>query len=124
MAPVVVGGLYFVRDDAFRLPPEPERQVHSERRPFLVLSGSDTNSDDEWRIASGCPLSSSTRYHTHLDVKMAAGEAGLPKKCWVRVHALQPVMKSDLEDHLGVLGAERLQEVQARVLQYLGLIGR
>ncbi|WJK32708.1 hypothetical protein [Solwaraspora sp. WMMA2065] len=34
---------------------------------------------------------------------------------------MQPLLKSDLQDHLGVLAAERLEEIQARLFQYMGL---
>lgn len=34
---------------------------------------------------------------------------------------MQPLAKEDLEDHVGVLTAERLAEVQARVFEYMGL---
>lgn len=122
MQTIIHGGIYYIADAALTLPPDSERQLHQERRPFLVLSGPDTNADPDWTVVSGCPLSSSTVYRTHLDVKLAAGEGGVTKKCWVRIHAIQPILKEDLEDRVGSLDAVRLQEVQARLLQYLGLI--
>jgi mRNA-degrading endonuclease toxin of MazEF toxin-antitoxin module len=70
----------------------------------------------------GCPVSASTRYKTRFDVKLASGEAGTTKKCWIRVPAAQPLLKTELEDLTGTLTAGRLQEVQTRLLQYLGLV--
>ena len=67
------------------------------------------------------PISSSTARKTGYCVKLNAGEGGLVKKGWVRVIAVQPLLKSDLQDRLGVVPAERLEEVQARLFQYLGL---
>lgn len=122
MAVAVIGGLYLVADSKLTLLPEEERQVHDERRRFIVLSGSDTNSEPEWPLVLGCPVSASTRYKTPFDVKLAAGEAGATKKCWIRVPAAQPLLKKDLEDLTGTLSAIRLQEAQARLLQYLGLV--
>jgi mRNA-degrading endonuclease toxin of MazEF toxin-antitoxin module len=122
MPAIVVGGLYMVADEKITLLPEEERQVHDERRRFLVLSGN-TNSEDGWPVVLGCPVSASTSFKTRFDVKLAAGEAGTTKKCWIRIPATQPLLKTALEDLTGTLKADRLQEVQARPLQYLGLVG-
>lgn len=115
------GGIYLVKEDAFTLPPEHLRIAHRERRPFLVLGG-DTNSEFAWPIVSGCPISSSTSFRTRFDIKLSCGEGGVSKKCWVRVPAVQPILKADLEDYLGALPADRLEEVEARVLLYLGVL--
>lgn len=122
MPAIIIGGLYLVADSKLTLLPEGERQVHDERRRFLVLSGSETNSAAGWPVVFGCPVSASTQYRTRFDVKLASGEAGATKKCWIRVPAAQPLLKTDLEDLTGTLNAGRLQEVQTRLLQYLGLI--
>ncbi|GIE92298.1 type II toxin-antitoxin system PemK/MazF family toxin [Actinoplanes regularis] len=119
--PVIHGGVYLVKDSAITLPPNDERQVHDERRPVVVLSGPNTNSFAGWRTVLVAPVSSSTSLKTGYCVKISAGEGGLPKKCWVRVLAVQPLLKSDLEDRLGVLPGDRLEEIQARLFQYLGL---
>lgn len=119
--PVINGGVYYVRDSLISLPPNDERQIHEERRPVVVLSGPDTNSSDGWRVVLVAPISSSTSLKTSYCVKLSAGEGGLTRKCWVRVIAVQPLLKSDLGDRLGVLSAERLEEIQARLFQYLGL---
>jgi len=123
MTSVVIGGLYLVADSKLTLPPEEKRQIHNERRPFLVLSGSQTNSDAQWPVVLGCPVSASTLYKTRFDVKLAAHEAGTIKKCWIRVPAVQPLLKTDLEDLTGTLTQDRLEEVQGRLLTYLGLVG-
>lgn len=122
MPVVVIGGLYLVADSKLRLLPEDERQVHDERRRFIVLSGSETNSESGWPVILGCPVSGSTQYKTRFDVKLAYGEAGATKKCWIRVPGIQPLLKEHLEDLTGTLSAARLAETQARLLQYLGLI--
>lgn len=122
MPAVIIGGLYLVVDSKLTLLPSEERQVHDERRPFIVLSGSATNSQGDWPVVLGCPVSGSTRYKTRFDVRLAAGEAGATKKCWIRIPAAQPLLKGDLQDRTGTLTAVRLQEVQARLLEYLGLI--
>lgn len=122
MPPIVVGGLYLVADQKVDLLPAKQRTLHQERRRFVVLSGNDTNSDPEWPSVLGAPLSSSTRYKTPFDVALAAGEAGAKKKCWIRIPALQPLQKSDLEDFTGELGKERLAEAQVRVFQYMGMV--
>lgn len=122
MTAPVQGGLYLVADDALSLANGRRRNVHDARRPFVVLSEPRFNSDPEWLVVLGCPTSRSTQFRTELCVRLAAGEANLPKKCWIRVPALQAVPKTKLQDHTGNLAPDRLREVQMRVLEYVGLI--
>lgn len=120
-SPILNGGVYYVPDSLISLPPNDERQLHEQRRPVVVLSGPATNNSNEWRTVLIAPMSSSTQLKTGYCVKLAAGQGGLRKKCRVRVIAVQPLLKSDLGDRLGLLPGERLEEIQARLFQYLGL---
>ncbi len=122
MASFILGGIYYVLDTQIRLPPDGEREIHDSRRPFVVLSTSLKNNDPGWPVVLGCPISSSTKFYTEFCVKLGAGQAGMPKKTWIRVPALQPLAKSDLQDHIGLLTPELLETLQARVLQYIGLV--
>lgn len=122
MLTAINGGIYLVNDAAISLPPEDKRKPHRERRSFLVLSSPDTNSDPQWPNVLGCPLSTADHYNTRYDVKLAAGEGNVNKKCWVRVTMAQPLAKNDLQDFTGTLTAKRLEEVQAKLLWYMGLI--
>lgn len=122
MARPVTGGIYLVADELISLDDSRPRNVHDARRPFLVLSAGDYNVRENWRVVLGCPISKSTRFRTELCVKLAAGEGNMPEKCWIRVPALQAIPKSDLEDLTGNVPQPKLDEVQMRVLQYLGLI--
>lgn len=118
---MINGGVYYVKDSAITLPPNDERVVHDERRPVVVLSGPSTNSFAGWRIVLVAPISSSTTLKTQFCVKLRSGEGGLSKKSWVRVVAVQPLLKDDLQDMCDTLSAERLEEIQARLFQYMGL---
>jgi mRNA interferase MazF len=122
MPAVTIGGLYMVADSKLTLLPPDERKVHEERRRFVILSGSGTNHDDGWPVVLGCPVSGSTRYKTKFDGQLGYGEAGVTKKCWIRIPAAQPVLKDDLQDLTGTLPPNRPEEAQARLLEYLGLI--
>jgi len=119
---VVIGGIYYVDESRLTLLPAEQRLVHETRRPVVVLSGSDTNSDPNWSFVLCCPISGSTTSRTRFCVKLAAGDGGVVKKCWIRVPAVQPLMKEDLEDLAGSLPEAKLQEAQARLAEYLGLL--
>lgn len=119
---VVNGGIYYVKDAALTLPPNDDREIHETRRPVIVLSGPSANSNRGWLFVLVAPISSSTSRKTHLCVKLSAGEGGLSKKGWVRTAAIQPLLKEDLSDQLGVVNAERLEQIHARLFQYMGLI--
>jgi mRNA-degrading endonuclease toxin of MazEF toxin-antitoxin module len=120
--PVYAGGIYLVKDDLLRLIPSEERQVHITRRPLVVVSGPETNSDLSWPFVLACPLSTSTTRRTRFDVELAAGQGNLTKKTWVRIPAVQPFMKRDLQDHSGILEARLIEQIHTRLVQYMGLI--
>lgn len=118
--PVRRGYVYQVDDKLLRLPPEDERTVYTGRRPFLVLSGDATNSDSEWSVVSGFPISTSPKYKTEFDVELGPGEGGLASAGWVRIHALQPLLKTDLQDWTGMrLESNRLVEIEAQLFRFL-----
>jgi mRNA-degrading endonuclease toxin of MazEF toxin-antitoxin module len=121
MTEPIAGAVYYVRDRDLTLPPNQDRQYHDERRPVLVISGPETNSDPSWGFVLVAPISSSTSLKTRFCVLLGAGAANLSKKGWVRVSAVQPLMKSQLGDHTGILTAGKFAEVQARLLEYMGL---
>jgi hypothetical protein len=71
---LVTGGVYFINECFITLPPESEREVHSTRRRFVVLSGEPYVSDPRWEVVLGCQVSGSTTFNTTLCVKLLAGD--------------------------------------------------
>ncbi|WP_157520913.1 type II toxin-antitoxin system PemK/MazF family toxin [Herbidospora daliensis] len=120
--PYVAGGVYLVNDKVVRLLPEDKRVVHDERRMVVVVTGGGPNRDPDWPVVLICPISGSTRQRTAFDIQLARGQGGATKKCWIRIPAVQPLMKSVLEDRTGALDENLLTQVQARLAQYLGLL--
>ena len=90
------GDIFYVEDKSLSLPPEDDREVHDRRRPCLVLSCAEKNSQRNWPIVLVAPISSSTTRRTEYCVKLSQGEGNVAKKCWVRVPAIQPVAKTDM----------------------------
>ena len=63
-----------------------------------------------------CALTSNLRLARYSgNVRLAAGEAGLPKPCVVNVTQVFTINKSDLGDWLGRLSAARVRQVIAGV---------
>ncbi|MFE5108570.1 type II toxin-antitoxin system PemK/MazF family toxin [Streptomyces sp. NPDC056663] len=122
IGPVYAGGVYYVTDEKLRLIPDEDRQLHTTRRPILVVSGPSSNGDMAWPFILVCPISSSTTRKTRYDIQLAAGQGGVVKKCWVRVPAIQPLMKDMLGDQLGTLEGRLLSQVHTRLAQYMGLL--
>ncbi|MFI6458095.1 type II toxin-antitoxin system PemK/MazF family toxin [Streptosporangium amethystogenes] len=120
--PYLAGGVYLVSDKSLRLIPEEDRVVHDERRPVVVVTGTESNGDPDWPFVLACPISGSTSRRTRFDVQLARGQGGAVKKCWIRIPAVQPLMKSVLEDRTGTLGEDLLTQVHGRLAQYLGLL--
>ena len=119
---VGAGGVYLVSDKVVRLIPEEERVVHDERRPVVVVTGAESNGDPDWPFVLVCPISGSTRRRTRFDVQLGKGQGGVIKKCWIRIPAVQPLMKTALEDQTGTLDESVLIQIQGRLAQYLGLL--
>jgi mRNA-degrading endonuclease toxin of MazEF toxin-antitoxin module len=120
-SPVVQGGIYWVTDEDLSLPPNDNRKTHP-RRPVVVLTGPETNSFAGWRLVLVAPISSESTRKTQYCVRLSAGEGGVSSKCWVRVPAIQPLLKEQLGDMSGILSGQRLEEIHARLWQYLGLL--
>jgi mRNA-degrading endonuclease toxin of MazEF toxin-antitoxin module len=118
--PIRRGSVLWVPDTSVQMPPSTGRDWHP-KRPVLVLSRDLNNTDSEWPIFMGCPISSAS-YASEFDVKLAAGLGGLTKKGWVRVALLQPFAKTDAIDRAGQLDAAIVDEVIARLLMYTGAI--
>lgn len=121
MPAIVAGGVYVVDDNALSLPPNDNRTYH-QSRPLIVISGSTTNSDPNWPTALVVPTSSSTQMRTRFCVKLGHGEGGLDRKTWARVPAAQPLMKSELTTNLGIISGVLLEEIHARLLEFMGLL--
>lgn len=118
---IIAGGVYYVADDKLALPPESKRTRHEERRSFVVVSGQPQNNDSRWPLVLGCPISSSTTHRTRFCIKLSQGEANLGKKSWIRVPAIQPLDKGDLEDLLGTLPDEVAKKLIASILSYMDI---
>lgn len=50
------------------------------------------------------------------------GTADVTKKTWVRVPAVQPLLKSAWQDHSGVVPPEILDEIRTRLVEYQGML--
>ena len=118
---IIACGVYYVADDKLALPPESKRTRHEERRPFVVISGQTQNNDSRWPLVLGCPISSSTTHRTRFCIRLSQGDANLSKKSWIRVPAIQPLDKDDLEDLLGTLPKETARELMASILNYMDI---
>lgn len=87
-----------------------------------MVSGGTTNCEPEWEFVLVCPLSSSSTRKTRFDVQLAAGQGNVTKKTWVRIPAVQPLMKRHLEDYSGTLDGRLLSQIHARLAQYMGML--
>ncbi len=93
------GCLYYVSDEKIVFVSNGKRTWHDTRRPVLVVSRDNVNSDTSNEAIFVCPISSGGN-PSGFDVKIAAYEGGLRKKSWVRVDHCQRLLKSDLQDCL------------------------
>jgi mRNA-degrading endonuclease toxin of MazEF toxin-antitoxin module len=118
---ISLGGIYWVTDAEISLPPEANRKEHS-RRQVVVVSGNPSNTNPDWPVVLIMPISSETSRNTPHCVKLAYGESNMSKKCWIRTALVQPVEKTVLQDFVGELRPERLEELLSRLFGYMGVI--
>jgi len=116
-------GVYWIPDTAVALPPTaPNDRPKHPRRPFLVVSNDMDNIDPKWTTVLGFPLSTSDEWATKYDVRIAAGTANLPEKCWVRINMIQPIAKTKLQERTGQLSASLYEECISQLFRYMGEI--
>lgn len=118
--PIRRGHVYWVPDAEIDLPPEQNRSQHP-RRPVIVLTSDQKNTDSDWPIVVVCPLSSGAQA-SEYDVRISANAGGLSSRGWARVCLIQPLDKKFLNDRIGQLDASVIDDVMANYLGYLGAI--
>lgn len=108
--PIRKGRLYWVPDRAVRFVSNGPRSEHS-RRPVLIVSSDEYNSDEERPHVQVCPVSSGHK-SSKYDVPVKKFEGGLRTESWVRVEHSQAMLKSDLLDLLDLNGvSETVQQL-------------
>ncbi|WP_407921053.1 type II toxin-antitoxin system PemK/MazF family toxin [Arthrobacter terricola] len=112
--------MYWVADSEIDMPPEQNRTTHP-RRPVVVLTGDHKNDDSDWPIVVVCPVSSGAQV-SEYDVRIPANTGGLSSKGWARVCLIQPLDKAFLDDRIGQLEANMVDQLMANYLGYLGAI--
>lgn len=119
----ILGGIYQVADTELTLLPEAERKVYAGRRPVIVLSGLATNSDSAWPLVLVAPLSTSPKWKTRFCVEIPRGMANVTDTTWVRVPAVQPLLKISLQDWNGrTVPSMKLAEIRSSLLDYQGAL--
>ncbi|MCI1018192.1 type II toxin-antitoxin system PemK/MazF family toxin [Microbacterium sp. C5A9] len=116
--PIRLGGLYWVPDSAVALPPQKPNRVMHPKRPFLVFSNDSVNTDDEWPLVLGFPVTTSHEFATRFCVNLPKGTCPLPKESWVQVPLLQPLAKEKLQTYVGPLAANTLEDIRLSLIQY------
>lgn len=102
--------------------------MHTTRRSVIVVSdqnqihGTNSWSSNVWPSVLIVPISTQERLKTAFDVEIPYGEGNLGTRGWARIPALQLIDKDYLEDMSGQIRLEKLEEITARILDYLGIL--
>jgi mRNA-degrading endonuclease toxin of MazEF toxin-antitoxin module len=115
------GGVFLVNDRLINLPPDDARNYHGQRY-VIIVSGNGPNSNGNWPLVLAVPASTQSTLKTQYCVTLAQGTGNLPKKCWARVVAVQPIAKADLGDYAGEIPASMMTLLEQNLLAYMGLI--
>jgi mRNA-degrading endonuclease toxin of MazEF toxin-antitoxin module len=122
------GEIYWVQDDVIqfpkqRLPNEPERKMH-DNRPVIVLQTDLDNSNPAYPIVLIAPISHKVQFKDDKDVKLTAGQGGLPENSLVHLGLMQPILKIELGMLIGKLDPVAMSDIDAVVAANLGLSER
>jgi len=122
------GEIYWTQDDVIvfptqRLPNEPERTMH-EGRPIVVLQTDLDNSNPAYRIVLVAPISHRVQFKDDKDVKLTAGQGGLPQDSLVHLGLIQPILKTELGRLIGKLDPITMSDMDAVAAANLGLSER
>jgi mRNA-degrading endonuclease toxin of MazEF toxin-antitoxin module len=120
-SPVLRGGVYVVSDSALTMPPNDKRQI-KRTRPVIVLSGPVPNQDRDWLGVLVVPTSTSPDFVTPYCVEIARGDGNMTAQTWARVPMVQPILKEDLGNHWGIVKPPTLELLEARLLDYMGML--
>lgn len=83
---------------------------------MVVITAGEFGQDEEWLFAFVVPTSTEPDKVTPFCVRLESHGT------WARVPAAQPLEKADLEDLIGLITPAELEEIYARLVQYLGLV--
>ncbi len=93
-------------------------------RPVVVLTNDGANRSASRRgygVVTVAPLTTNTRDIWPQQVLLPAGEGGIPRESKVQVEQLRSIDVSRVIRTLGVLGAERMAEIDEALRAHLGL---
>ena len=126
--PITRGEIYWVQDDIIvfptqRLPNEPERAMHK-GRPVVVLQTDLDNSNPTYPTVLIAPISSQVQFKDDKDVKLTAGQGGLPQDSLVQLGLIQPILKIELGTLIGKLDPITISDIDAVAAANLGLSER
>lgn len=122
---ILRGGVFWLSETKIRLLPEELRTNVHDSRPFLVLSLDAKNTDIDWPVVIGCPISTASSWVSPYDVEIdgeVSKQYGLDKRSWIRISALQPVEKRALGDYYGMISDDIKNKVNASLIEYLDLL--
>lgn len=117
------GAVFLVRDEAVDMPTAGARRLHDFRH-VLIVSATALNRATRPNTLMVVPCSASHTTADYYDVAVPRGEGGFdPSKTIVAVTSLVgPVLKSDLEKHLGDVTDDTLQAIHARICTNMGVL--
>jgi mRNA-degrading endonuclease toxin of MazEF toxin-antitoxin module len=123
------GEIYMVPDKLIalpksRLPNRPEREIHEEGRPVLILQTDLDNQDFAYPIVLIAPLSHRVELKDDKDYRLNKGQGGIWKDSLVQLGLIQPILKTELTKQLGKLDTLTMNDIDAVLAANIGLIER
>ncbi len=117
---VVDKAIAFPRD---QLPQAGERSYHAERYVVVLQAGLLNTTTDPCTVLV-VPCSASSRAVGAADYAVPSDEPAFPKPTVAYASLLQPVLKSELVEHIGDLSADCLLKLYRVVARNVGLSGQ
>jgi mRNA-degrading endonuclease toxin of MazEF toxin-antitoxin module len=111
------GSICRLKDDVINFPDDEENRQEHDYRTVLVLSNDTTCSDISYPLVTIAPMSSKLKWGTALEVVIQptkSNKLALPSR--VMLAHIQPVLKTDIEKHIGDLGLDDWENVMHQIV--------
>lgn len=117
------GQIYLCDDKELMFPDEKllrKRELH-DKRPVLVVQDNEFNNNPAFPLIMITPISTKVIYKTYMDFELKKGKDPVKEDCYVRLYLTQPTLKTNLVSFVGKLVQDRIDEIKAIYIDYLGL---
>jgi mRNA interferase MazF len=114
---IIAGGIYTLKDDLIVIPDGVENRTTHDFRIVLVLSSPPVCNSYNCPCVTICPLSTKTHIKAETDIVIKRSQTnGLDRDSRLMLAYVQPVLKPDLDKHIGTISDDDWEMVMEQIV--------